>query len=272
MTVIKENKGVKFITYSIFNDIPFLYHASSTRIGGVSKGELGAMNFGAATRDMKENIAENYSIFCNATGIEKESIVISSQFHNANIKVCSKKDRGEGVCRPLSYSDIDGLVTNEENVTLCVFSADCIPVLFCDVKNKAVGACHCGWRGTYKNLPALMIEKMGEEYGTKPENIKAVIAPGISKCCYEVSEELWRDFTSRFSICDNECAEIKNNKFYLGLPAINKKILRTSGVLNENIYISDLCTCCNSEFLHSHRATDGKRGIMGHFIGIKNQT
>ncbi len=273
MTVINENKGVKFITYEIFNKIPFLYHSSSTRVGGVSKGELGAMNFGAATRDLKENIDKNYSVFSDATGIKKESIVISSQFHNANIKVCSKKDRGEGVTRPLSYSDIDGLVTNEEEVTLCVFSADCIPVLLCDVKNKSVGACHCGWRGTYKNLPKLMIEKMGKEYGTKPENLKAVIAPGISKCCYEVSEELWRDFVNKFSLLkDTECAEIRHNKFYLNLPYINKKILENSGVLTKNIYISDLCTCCNSKFLHSHRATDGKRGIMGHFIGIKNQT
>ena len=271
MTVIKENKGVKFITYDIFKDIPFLYHCSSTRIGGVSSGDLGEMNFGAATRDSKENIDKNYSIFCDATGINKESIVISSQFHNANIKVCSKKDRGEGVLRPLSYSDIDGLVTNEEYVTLCVFSADCIPVLFCDVKNKAIGACHCGWRGTYKDLAALTAEKMHELYGSEYKDIKVVIAPGIRKCCYEVSFELYEDFRNKYGF-GKECLEIISGKHYLDLSLINKNILIEKGITEENIYVSDLCTCCNNKLLHSHRATDGKRGIMGHFIGIKNQT
>ena len=270
MHTIKENLGVKYITYSPFSEIPFIYHASSTRIGGVSEGELGGMNFGAATRDLKENIEKNYRIFCEATGIDVESVVISSQFHNVNIKVCTEEDRGAGVIRPLPYSDVDGLITNVCGVTLCVFSADCIPVLMVDEKNKAVGACHCGWRGTFKNLPSLMADKMKEEYGTDPKNIKAVIAPGIGKCCYEVSEELYLDFKNRFPFAsEKDCMEEINGSYYLNLPLINKRILENAGVPEENISICELCTCCNSELLHSHRATDGKRGIMGHFIGIR---
>lgn len=268
---INKNNDVSYITYSLFSEIPFIYHASSTREGGVSVGELGSMNFGAATRDSRENIEKNYRIFCKAAGIDVESIVISSQFHNANIKVCTEKDRGAGVIYPLPYEDVDGLITNTPGVTLCVFSADCIPVLLVDEKRKAVGACHCGWRGTYKNLPALMLEKMKEEFGTEPGDVKAVIAPGIRKCCYEVSEELYCDFRSRFSFASEpECTEKKNNSFFLSLPDINRRILETEGVLKENIYVSELCTCCNSNLLHSHRATNGKRGIMGHFIGIGN--
>lgn len=271
MTHLKENKGVKYLTYSLFEELDFIYHASSTRIGGVSEGELGAMNFGASTRDSKQNIRENYRIFSNAVGIRDESIVTSSQFHNANIKVCSYKDRGAGVIFPMPYSDMDGLVTNEKDVTLCIFSADCIPILFADPVNKCIGACHCGWKGTIKDLAKLTVEKLSTEYGADPKNMKVVIAPGIKKCCYEVSEELYRDFENKYHFNDGSF-EIKDNKYYLDLPLINKNILLSAGILKENIYISDLCTCCNSELLHSHRATKGKRGIMGHFIGIKNQT
>ena len=268
MTHLKENKGVKYLTYSLFEELDFINQASSTRVGGVSEGPLGQMNFGAATRDSRENIKKNYEIFCDAVGIDVESVVISSQFHNANIKVCSYKDRGAGVIYPLPYSDVDGLVTNEKGVTLCIFSADCIPLLFADPIKKCVGACHCGWKGTIKDLAKLTVEKLTTEYGSNPKDIKVVIAPGIKKCCYEVSEELYIEFENKYHFNDGSF-EIKDNKYYLDLPLINKNILLSAGVKEENIYISDLCTCCNNELLHSHRATNGKRGLMGHFIGIK---
>ena len=270
MTHINENKGVLYLTYSIFEELEFIKHASSTRSGGVSKGELGGMNFGAATRDLKENIKRNYEIFCDAAGIDISSVVISSQFHNANIKVCEEEDKGAGVLYPLPYSDVDGLITDKKGVTLCIFSADCIPVLFADPENKAIGACHCGWKGTYKELAGLTVGRMKELYNTNPSVLKVVIAPGICMKCYEVSKELYFDFKEKFPYAsDSECAVETDGKYYINLPLINKRILENSGVKSENIYISDLCTCCNPELLHSHRATNGKRGIMGHFIGVK---
>ena len=268
-TNIINNKGVTFLKYAPFNNIDFIIHASSTRIGGVSKGELGSMNFGAPLRDSAENIRKNYELFCDAAGIDIRSLVISSQFHNANIKVCAKEDRGAGVLYPLPYSDIDALVTNEAGVTLCVFSADCVPVLFADIENRAIGACHCGWKGTYKELAKLTFLKMKELYGTNEENIRVVIAPGIKKCCYEVSGELYKDFEEKFGrIAKNDALEIRDSRFFLDLPLFNKYILTDLNIPEENIFVSDLCPCCESELLHSHRATAGKRGIMGHFIGI----
>lgn len=267
---IRKNGDVSWITYPLFEKEEFIVHASSTREGGVSENELGKMNFGAATRDSSENIKKNYEIFCDATGINIESIVISSQYHNANIKVCKKEDCGSGVLRPLEYSDVDGLITNESGVTLCVFSADCIPVLFADSENKAVGACHCGWKGTFKKLSGLTADAMHENFGSSYENLKAVIAYGIRGCCYEVSEELYMNFISEFPRIENTCAaEIREGRFYLDLQEINKQILLERGLKDENINVARLCTCCNAGLLHSHRATAGKRGIMGHFIGIK---
>ena len=267
---IRKNGDVSWITYPLFEKEEFIVHASSTREGGVSENELGKMNFGAATRDSSENIRRNYEIFCKATGINIENIVISSQYHNANIKLCTKNDCGSGVLRPLEYSDIDGLVSNESGVTLCVFSADCIPVLFADAENKAVGACHCGWKGTFKKLSGLTADAMHENFGSSYENLKAVIAYGIRGCCYEVSEELYMNFISEFPRIENTCAaEIREGRFYLDLQEINKQILLEKGLKDENINVARLCTCCNAGLLHSHRATAGKRGIMGHFIGIK---
>lgn len=269
-TDIFNNKGVSFLRYTPFNKIDFLIHASSTRIGGVSEGEVGAMNLGAPNKDSADNIRKNFEIFCDACGIDIKSVVISNQLHNANIRECTEDDRGAGVLYPLPYSDVDALVTNRSGVTLCIFSADCVPVLFADKENRAVGACHCGWKGTYKELSALTFNKMKDLYGSAEKNISVVIAPGIKKCCYEVSEDLYMKFIAKFPyISGSDAVEIRKDSFFLDLPLINKYILTNIGIPEENIFVSDLCTCCNSDFLHSHRATAGKRGIMGSFIGIK---
>ena len=50
-----------------------------------------------------------------------------------------------------------------------------MPLLIVDTKNKAIGLSHSGWRGTVGKIGKVTIEKMGELYGTKPEDIVACI-------------------------------------------------------------------------------------------------
>ena len=58
----------------------------------------------------------------------------------------------------------------------------------------------------------------------------------------------------------------ENDKYQLDLWKANEIILTEAGILQENLDITDLCTCCNSDYLFSHRATKGKRGNLGAFI------
>ena len=86
---------------------------------------------------------------------------------------------------------------------------------------------------------------------------------------YEVSKELYMDFIKEFPyINDGICAEIINDKYYLDLPSINKKILINFGLKEENIFIADMCTCCNKDHLFSHRGQGPGRGIMASMITI----
>ena len=59
-----------------------------------------------------------------------------------------------------------------------------------------------------------------------------------------------------------------NGKYMLDLTEANRQILVSAGIKNENMDISDICTCCNCEDLHSHRATGGKRGNLALIIQI----
>jgi copper oxidase (laccase) domain-containing protein len=54
----------------------------------------------------------------------------------------------------------------------------------------------------------------------------------------------------------------------LDLLEANRQILAAAGVPQKNITLSDLCTCCNSDLLWSHRATKGHRGTMSAFMCV----
>ena len=259
--------GVPYLTFDFADNLKDFSLAVSTRHGGVSQiPECASLNLGTSTADSKENIVENYRIFCNAADFDINSLVLAKQTHSANIRLVTKEDMGKGVLKDRDYTDIDGLITNIPGITLVIHTADCVPVAIMDKKNKAIGNSHCGWRGTYSSLASKTLEAMKENFGTSPEDVYAAIGPCICADCYEVSKELYEDFKAKFSYEDYIIK--KGERYYLNLPYINKKILEDAGVPSDNICVSDICTCCNREDMFSHRGLGPNRGILGTFLKI----
>src|ERR1039458_2297961 len=97
-----------------------------------------------------------------------------------------------------SLGEGDGMITNLADIPLMVLVADCLPVLFYDPTHKAVGLAHAGWRGTVSHVSAKTLLAMGEAFGTKPEDVRALLGPCIGSCCYEVGEPVHAGFTGVF--------------------------------------------------------------------------
>ena len=148
------------------------------------------------------------------------------------------------------------------------FYADCVPVLFYDPVKKVVAANHSGWKGTVSKISGHMINRLKSEYGTSPENLICAIGPSICKNCYEVSEDVAERFMAAYT--EAETAQIVfskgNGKYLLDLHKANYYNLVDSGVKPENIDVTNICTCCNSEWLFSHRASKGLRGNLAAVI------
>lgn len=262
------NKGVPYLTFNMIDRLKDFTLKVSTRHGGVSQiPECASLNLGTSTSDKYENIKENYRIFCDAAGFDINTLVLAKQTHSANIRLVTNKDKGKGVLRERDYTDIDGLITNIPGITLVIHTADCVPVAIIDPVNKAIGNSHCGWRGTYTTLASKTLDAMTKNFGTKPADVYVAIGPCICMDCYEVSKELYEDFKAKFNYDD--CIVQKEEKYYLNLAYINKRILQDAGVGEENIIVSDICTCCNKEDMFSHRGLGLKRGILGTFLKIK---
>ena len=268
-TRINFNNGVPYISYRILDDIPWLKNAVSTRLGGVSKDYLASMNLGFNRGDLDENVIRNHEIFANVIGVNPKNIVTGNQTHTTNVKVVTKDDCGKGIYRDRNYTDIDGLITNEKGIVLATYYADCVPLLIVDTKNKAIGLSHSGWRGTVGKIGKVTIEKMGGLYGPKPEDTVPCIGPSICQKCYEISEEVAVQFKEAFPDNIKEILIDKGNgKYQLDLWECNRINFKEAGVLPENIKVTDICTCHNTDVLFSHRGHNGKRGNLGAFLSI----
>src|SRR5205814_3314750 len=103
----------------------------------------------------------------------------------------------------------DASTTNRPGVLLAVQTADCVPILLVDPKNRAIAAVHAGWRGTLQRIVTKAIGKMQMQFRTKPGNLLAVIGPSIGGCCYEVGTEIASEFRSQFATASDWFDELR---------------------------------------------------------------
>lgn len=267
---LKINKAgdVVYITFPRMESCGVVRHLFSTRLGGVSEGQYAAMNTSFSGGDEFSRVEENYRRLCGAVGIDINDLVLSKQTHTNNVKIVTKQDCGTGYYKP-SFQDVDGLVTNEPGVALVTQYADCTPLLFCDPVKRVCATSHAGWRGTVSQIGKVTVEKMVDKFGCDPSDIIAAIGPCICEKCYEVDTPVLDAFMESGIDVNGVFREGRDeNHFMLNLVQANKNILLSAGIREENIDISDICTCCNSKELHSHRATSGKRGNLAAIIEL----
>lgn len=269
---VNQKQDVTYLSYSALDELPGIVHGFSTRLGGVSKGIFSSMNLSFTRGDEEEAVKENYHRIAGAIGFDMENIVTSDQTHTTNVRLVTAEDRGNGITRPRAYTDVDGMITNEKDVVLATFYADCVPLYFVDPVKKAIGLSHSGWRGTAGKMGGVTIQRMTETFGTDPSDLIVAIGPSICQKCYEVSEDVIEEFKKAF--CEQVWEKLfykkDNGKYQLNLWEANRCIMLEAGVKEENIHMPGICTCCNPEFLFSHRASKGKRGNLAAFLAMKS--
>lgn len=163
-------------------------------------------------------------------------------------------------------NDGDGIITNERNVAIGVFTADCVPVIIVNEVNGVIGAVHSGWKGTFNSITKIALDKMKEEYGVDHKYTKIYIGAHIRKCCYEVSEDLKTKFLEKMNIEEDILFKDRN----LNLEACIEKNAIDSGVLGENIFTLNECTYCSTNIkLHSYRKSEGSYGRLFSFAIFK---
>ena len=265
---INASGELRYITFPKLEKTGILRHCFTTRFGGVSESCFSSMNMSFTRGDIKENVIKNYEIVCGAVGIDTSHLVFTKQTHTDNCIIVTEKDRGTGFSKP-GFSDIDGLVTNRKGVALVTQFADCTPILFCDPKKGVIASVHSGWRGTVKRIGKRAVNIMHKNFGCEPKDIIAGIGPCIGKCCYEVDDPVFSAFSDAGFDMSLIFTPKSNGRYMLDMALANKSVLVSAGIDPNNIDVSDICTCCNSGEMFSHRASGERRGNMAAIIELK---
>ena len=260
-----------YLEFPLLAETGVVRHGFSTRLGGVSEGDFASLNLSFKRGDKDEAVRENFRRIGIAIGVRPEDMVFTDQTHTKNIRVVQERDRGMGITHPLSYENIDGLVTNIPNICLVTFYADCVPLYFVDPLKKVIGLSHSGWRGTVAKIGKETIHVMAERFGSCPQDIRAAIGPSICMACYEVSEDVIMQIKSSFpNESEQDLFYAKSNgKYHLNLWKANELILIEAGVKPDHIAVGGVCTHCNSHLFYSHRYTGEDRGNLAAFLALE---
>ena len=231
MFYFEEINGKKILKSSILNG---LNHFFTTRESVIKTKEP----------DFEKIVEDNKKDICKYLRIDEKDLIYPSQTHTSNVDAAK--------IGQISYPDTDGLILSNKIQAVFLNFADCTPVIIYDFENNIAAVSHAGWRGTAGNIASKTVQKMKEEFCSKPENLKCAIGPAISFCCYNVGEDVYRqlsktvkDFSGLF--------EIRQGNIYVDLKGINKRQLTEAGVKAENIDVCPYCTVCNNNLFFSYR-------------------
>jgi YfiH family protein len=184
------------------------------------------------------------------------------QVHGNEVRIIDRRYVG-------SREAADGLVTTAPGIALCIFSADCVPVLLADSERGVVGALHAGWRGTLANIAAAGVRTMLDR-GARPESIHAALGPSIGVCCFEVDAQLADQFASTNTASRHHIRPGRPGKNYLDLRPIIRDQLMAAGLVSDRILMIGPCTKCASDVYFSRRAAGGAAtGLQMSFIALE---
>jgi polyphenol oxidase len=276
-------------------ELAWLIHGFSTRLGGrttVYRPGASDLNLGFTDSDDRDAVAANRGLFVSAAAEGKEilGLVTLRQIHSSLIRRVSAKDvRENGMPAVLKG---DGMMTDEPGVLLGIQTADCIPILVADRKNRAVAAFHAGWRGTLARIVENGVGRMRLEFGSKPEDLIASIGPGIGQCCYAIGDEVREQFESQFIYAAELFREVYDSDpvrekypmlfltarapghsaigpgLHLDLAEANRRQLLAAGLKKSAIALTGQCTGCHTDRFFSHRIERGFTGRLMSVIGV----
>lgn len=301
---LRRRGGLQTLESPSLARIAWLTHGFSTRPGGVSdlaanrngsnaKKQAAAdkvLNLGFTDWDSRDHVLENRGKFFAALGARKMRVVALRQIHSDIVQVVGAAEAPQG-SQALKG---DALITRQPGVLLTIQTADCVPILLADTRQRAVAAIHSGWRGTAQRIAEKTLGRMQMEFGTRPQDVIAALGPGIGGCCYEVGHEVVKEFTAKFRNARDwfagpfDALENGDNdpnwlpwltmrppghappapRVHLDLIAANRAILAGAGIASENISSSGFCTACRSDLFFSYRREHASGRLMA-AIGIR---
>jgi YfiH family protein len=255
--IVQQSQG---LSYFQFPDIasPSVVHGVFTRLGGVSRPPWDSLNLGGTVGDDPTAVRENLARLVSAVGFNISQLAQVRQIHSA---------KTVRIDRPVdALKQADAMITSKPGLLLLMRFADCVPILFSDPENKAVGIAHAGWQGTLKGVASQVVTAMVREYGSDPAKLVVGIGPSIGPDHYQIGPDVSKLVVDVYGKRAPDVLEWQGDDVKFNLWEANKINLEMAGV--RNIDVGGICTGCHLDLWFSHRAENGRTGRFAAVIGL----
>lgn len=234
----------------------------TTRAGGLSDAPYDTLNLGLHTGDVREHVLANRERLVAFAGQPRFAWL--EQVHgNTVVDAHAAADALDAGAAPVRA---DASVTDTPGVACVVMVADCMPVLFCDERGRAVGAAHAGWRG----LAAGVLENTAQAVARKAgadARVHAYLGPAIGPAAFEVGQDVFDAFVDGAPLHERDAtrgafAAHVRGKYLANLAALARVRLARAGVVT--MTGGDLCTVSDPRRFFSYRRDQ----VTGRFAGL----
>jgi copper oxidase (laccase) domain-containing protein len=162
----------------------------------------------------------------DSLGLRDAAFLTAEQVHGKKVAVINST-----ISTDRCFDACDGFVTNQRDVCLGVYVADCCAVFLFDPVRRAIGLVHSGKKGTEQRIVLEAIALMEGHFDSKPHDLIVQLSPCIRPPHYEV------DFAAEIV---RQC--------------------RDAGV--ESVNDCNVCTACDLQHYYSYRAEKARTGRM----------
>ena len=180
---------MNILTSDLFSGIDFIAHGFFDRMDGESSGTYESLNVGFGRGD-DENALKNREKIAQIFEISSKNLITLKQNHGDIVHVIDKGNKDHYLFKSIDLNqenEGDAIITNEKGILIGVATADCAPILLCDVETKYIAVIHAGWRGANGLIIENTIEKM-KTLGCK--KIIAAIGPCLQRVSFEIKDDL----------------------------------------------------------------------------------
>lgn len=168
----------------------------------------------------------------SAHGLAGMPFITAQQVHGKEIGVVDSAISGDKC-----FENCDGLITDQPDVCLGIYVADCCAVFLVDPVRRVIGLAHSGKKGTELGVVTNAIETMTARFGSQAADLEVQLSPCIRPPHYEI------DFAAEIA---RQCRD-------LGVISVND---------------GGVCTACDLTRYYSYRAEKGRTGRMLAFLAL----
>ena len=254
----KKNSGLSFISFPFLEEFN-IFCGFTSRYEGYSKKPYDSLNLAYHVGEKRKIVRKNRMLILrDMLNMDSGHLFSARQVHGNDVIYVSQDIGHRDGDIPL---DADALMTDVKNTPVMVMGADCSLILMADIRKKAVCAVHAGWKGTLNGITLNVLKLFCRRFGSSIRDIYVFIGPGIRQCCYEIDNRIAQRFIDIRG--DSSFMDIRDGRTYLDLVGSNLSQLSSSGILEDNIFDTGICTGCNTCYYSFRRD-----GITGRHAGI----